>query len=257
MQQRNSIRATTVMGVLAVMGLGGAAAGCLDRPVAKPVTVLSSGVRIPVTNNAIENVDVLFGVDNSNSMSENQANLANQFRVLIDQLVNPEQVRDPMTGMMRPRYPPVKSLHVGVISSDLGTPGSVVPSCANTDQGDDGLLNPIRNGAALSLNPPWRANGRDMRPPACGQDTNAYPTFLRFEASQIDASGDYVRRFEEQFVCNAFLGAGGCGIGLPNVRRLDERWGGRVEVWSTRGEGTRFRVSFPAPAGDGEHDPGA
>lgn len=51
--------------------------------------------------------------------------------------------------------------------------------------------------------------------------------------------------------------AGGCGIGLPNVRRLAERWGGRVEVWSTRGEGTRFRVSFPAPAGDGEHDPGA
>ena len=24
----------------------------------------------------------------------------------------------------------------------------MVPSCANTDQGDDGLLNPIRNGAA-------------------------------------------------------------------------------------------------------------
>ncbi len=46
--------------------------------------------------------------------------------------------------------------------------------------------------------------------------------------------------------------SGGGGIGLPNVRLLAERWDGRIEAWSTRGAGTRFRVSFPArpEAGD-------
>src|SRR5262245_32596872 len=100
-----------------------------------PPTLLS-GVRVPVTNDAIESADILFVIDNSNSMSENQANLARNFGTLIDQLVNPPV--DPAT--MRPRYTPVRSLHVGVVSTNLGTPGSLVPSCQNSDQGDDGLL---------------------------------------------------------------------------------------------------------------------
>lgn len=38
---------------------------------------------------------------------------------------------------------------------------------------------------------------------------------------------------------------GGSGIGLPNVRLLVERWGGRIEVWSVPGQGARFRASLP------------
>jgi hypothetical protein len=38
----------------------------------------------------------------------------------------------------------------------------------------------------------------------------------------------------------------GSGVGLPCVSRLVERWGGRIEVWSVRGQGARFRVSLPA-----------
>src|SRR5262245_5448138 len=119
-------------------------AACLDRPVAAPEPKLQSGVSLPVRNDAIDSVDILFELDNSNSTRDNQAQLAAQFRVLIDQRVNPP--RDMATG--RPLSPPVKSMHVGVVSSDLGTPGSTVPSCVNSDQGDDGLLNPIRNGQA-------------------------------------------------------------------------------------------------------------
>lgn len=192
------------------------AGGCLDRSVVPITPNVGSVIELPITNTSIEDVDILFVIDNSGSMAQNQRNLANNLERLVRPLIDPP--RDPATG--RPVRPPVRSLQVGVISSDLGTPGRELNQpgqdryCSGR-AGDDGLLNPIRNGAALSLNPPWRANGRDMRPPACGQDTNAYPTFLRFEASQIDASGDYVRRFEEQFVCNAFLGAGGCGIEQP------------------------------------------
>jgi hypothetical protein len=202
MHLRNTFRGS-VMGLVGVLALGAGAAGCLDRPVAKPNTNLQSGVRIPVTNDAIENVDMLFEIDNSNSMSENQANLARNFGTLIDQLVNPPV--NPMT--MRPLYPPVKSLHLGVISSDLGTPGSVVPSCANTDQGDDGLLNPVRNGAALRQHYPWTTAPPGRRPARCTNDPNQFPSFLRFDRMTSDAT-----QFREEFVCNAYLSIGGCGL---------------------------------------------
>jgi hypothetical protein len=209
MSQRNNLRISVIAGL--VVGLGFAAHGCLDRPVAPVVPNLSSGVRIPVVNNAIESVDILFEIDNSNSMSQNQQNLSENFGVLIDTLVNPPV--DPMT--MRARYPPVKSMHVGVISSDLGTPGSVVPSCANSDAGDNGFLNPIRNGLAIRTHQPWMTAPPGRRPARCTMDMNQYPTFLTFDSMQInpnDPMQTYQRNFRDDFVCNAYLSTGGCGL---------------------------------------------
>ena len=170
---RSASRVSAV-GVLCVVAL--LDAGCLERCVAVPQSRLQSGVVIRYVNDAIENVDVLFEVDNSGSMAENQANLARNFNTLIDQLVNPPV--NPTT--MRPEHPPVKSLHVGIISSDLGTPGSVVPSCANSDTGDDGLLNPIKNGLAIRTHQPWTTAPPGRRPMRCTNDPNQYPSFLTF-----------------------------------------------------------------------------
>jgi len=39
----------------------------------------------------------------------------------------------------------------------------------------------------------------------------------------------------------------GAGLGLAIVKELAERHGGRVKVTSTRGRGSTFRVSLPAP----------
>ena len=196
-------RDAKVMAVSALCLLAATNAGCLERCVAAPAAHLQSGVRIPFVVNAIENVDVLFEIDNSNSMAENQANLARNFQTLIDQLVNPPV--NPTTG--RPDHIAAKSLHVGVISSDLGTPGSVVPSCANSDSGDDGLLNPIRNGLALRTHEPWGSSPPGRRPARCTNDPNQYPSFLDFEAGATDAA-----QFRDDFVCNAYLSVGGCGL---------------------------------------------
>jgi len=148
-------------------------------------------------------LDLLFMIDNSNSMLDNQRILASQFGVLIDQLVSPPI--DPNTGV--PRYPAARDIRVGVISSDLGTPGSVTPSCQNSDQGDDGLLNPIRNGLAMRTHQPWTSAPVGLRPARCTNDPTQYPPFLIFEAATTN-----VADFREDFVCNAFLSTAGCGL---------------------------------------------
>lgn len=40
----------------------------------------------------------------------------------------------------------------------------------------------------------------------------------------------------------------GTGLGLCNVRRIIDAHGGSVDVWSEKGEGTRFEISFPRNA---------
>ena len=57
--------------------------GCLDRPVAASPPRLTSAVVLPVQNDEEEAVDILFEVDNSGSMRDNQVNLARNFNVLI------------------------------------------------------------------------------------------------------------------------------------------------------------------------------
>ncbi|MFO0606141.1 MAG: hypothetical protein U0324_23405 [Polyangiales bacterium] len=182
---------------------GMSVAGCLERCAVAVRPTTQTAVRLPINVTGIDNVDILFEIDNSGSMANNQETLARNFGTLVDRLVNPPT--DPQT--MRPLYPPVKSLHLGVISSDLGTPGSVVPSCANTDLGDDGLLNPIRNGAAMRTHQPWQSAPPGRRPARCTNDPNQFPSFLSFDRGTSNAE-----TFREEFICNAYLSSTGCGL---------------------------------------------
>lgn len=186
------------IGVTALM------AACLERPSALPVERLNASFSAEIFNNGVDSVDLLFVVDNSNSMAAYQQRLGAQFRVLIDQLVAP--AADPATG--QPARPPVKSLRVAVVSSDLGTPGANVGSCSvSPDVGDDGLLNPVRAGRAMAAHRPWTSLPAGARPARCTADPNQYPTFLSFDADTSDAA-----TFREDFVCNAYLSTGGCGL---------------------------------------------
>ncbi|MDB4932962.1 MAG: hypothetical protein JWM10_5446 [Myxococcaceae bacterium] len=179
-------------------------AACLERPSAAPVERLNAGFTTEIFNNGVDSVDLLFVIDNSNSMLAYQQRLGDQFRVLIDQLVAPPV--DAATG--RPSHAPVKSLHVAVVSSDLGTPGSNVGSCnVSPDVGDDGMLNPVRAGRAMAAHRPWTSLPAGARPARCTTDPNQYPSFLTFTADATNAA-----EFREDFVCNAFLSTGGCGL---------------------------------------------
>jgi hypothetical protein len=168
----------------------------------------------------IDALDLLLVIDNSGGMSANQTNLLMQLGPLIEMLVSPRCVspsnptphvcdRKSDPGDV-PEHLPVQSLHLGVVSTDLGTPGSTVPGCANSDLGDDALLNPIRNGQALSRHEPWTiAPPTFPRPTDCA-DPNQFPSFITFRSYGTDAM-----QFTHDAMCNAGLYVNGCGLESP------------------------------------------
>ncbi len=130
-------------------------------------------------------LDVLLGVDNSNSMTEEQALLAAQIphmaRVFATGDVDGDGVQD---------VPALHSVRIGTVSSDMGTGGFVIPTCRVSDVGDDAVL---------------RTAGRtDIA--GC---MATYPSYAELAspagASEVDA-------FVDQVSCTAQLGIGGCGF---------------------------------------------
>jgi len=145
---------------------------------------------VPPACSRFHAADLLFVIDDSGSMASNQAIFSRSLAVLFAAL-----------GAQG------TSLHVGVVSTDLGTPGSTVPSCNNSDLGDDGLLNPIRNGQAIRTHQPWTTAPAGARPSRCTNDPNQYPSFLTFDAATTNPA-----EFRDDVVCNAYLATAGCGL---------------------------------------------
>ena len=104
--------ATFAMGIVLVALAGASIAGCLDRELKPLNPCIVSGVveRVKVSN--IEKVDLLFMVDNSNSMAEEQASLTAQFNAMIATLASGD-----IEGDGTPDFPAVKDLHFAVVYS--------------------------------------------------------------------------------------------------------------------------------------------
>jgi hypothetical protein len=107
--------------------------GCPDEELAplEPCTV--SGVVKDVATTGVDKVDLLFMIDNSGSMSEEQKNIAKELPRLV-QILTSGDLQD---GGSAKDFQPVSSLQLGVISSDMGTDGAY-PLCKG--DGDDGIL---------------------------------------------------------------------------------------------------------------------
>jgi len=129
-----------------------------------------------------DDVDLLFVIDDSGSLSEEQTNLAQTFPYLMRALATGDVDEDGA-----PDFVPVESLQIGVVTTDMGTGGFRVPTCVDSDFGDDGVL---------------RTQG-DVARPGC---MATYPSFLRFEPG---ADADDVA---EDLTCVAGVGTGGCGF---------------------------------------------
>jgi len=129
-------------------------------------------------------IDLLVMVDNSNSMREEQASTTSNFQDLIGALVSPPDE----DGDGAPDWNAASSMHIGVISSDMGTGGYPITTCDNAERGDDGVL---QNLPAAGM---------------AGCDAT-YPKFLTFDAGYDDPVA-----VASDFDCIATLGTGGCGF---------------------------------------------
>jgi hypothetical protein len=169
-------------------------AGCsptpirIDDPDGSPAPWDAGVVVVPPgTCREATGIDLLIVIDNSRSMTEEQASLARQLPRFVGLLLEPPDAdRDG-----EPDWLPIPDLHVGVVTTDMGSGGNPIPTCGDADFGDDGVL---------------RTRGRaDV--PGC---MATYPSFLTHvagsrppEALAFDVS------------CITRAGTGGCGFEHP------------------------------------------
>ncbi|MBX7191482.1 MAG: hypothetical protein K1X94_05470 [Sandaracinaceae bacterium] len=129
-------------------------------------------------------VDLLFLVDDSSSMAEEQANLIAELPRLIRVLASGDRDGDGTRD-----FTPPTSLHVGFVTSDMGAgPFGGVPTC-RAGLGDDGIL---------------RAESRLTTAPCSA----VYPSgVFSFAPDTDDAAA-----FASTLGCVASVGTGGCGF---------------------------------------------
>jgi hypothetical protein len=132
-------------------------------------------------------------VDNSNSMIEKQASLKAALPAFIGALTTGTRPTGEPSG-----YPALQDLHVGVVSTDMGTAAIQFANC-HADGGDDGRL---------------------QHTPHAANCQASYPAFLSFDAATNQDSA----QFASDFACIAGLGTGGCGFEQSLEAPLKALW---------------------------------
>ncbi|MDB4929197.1 MAG: putative lipoprotein [Myxococcaceae bacterium] len=174
------------------LGLGAALAlapGCALNVVADPRDDAGTAATTPLPDgpSGAGSVDLLVVVDDSNSMARGQAYLDANLGATVSALLRRHGVRD---------------VHVGVISTNLGTPGATVPSCGVSEGGDQGLLNPRARGTAARLRTPPEV----PTPALCRPGGVTDDAFLTLSPADDDA---FVLAAP---TCHTAIGVGGCGL---------------------------------------------
>lgn len=133
------------LSAIAVGSIATVSAGCLDRPVAPATPKTTSRVVDKETQSSVDKIDLLFMIDNSSSMADKQAVLADAVPDLVGRLVSPICVdgkgapvgdNDSSDGCPQgalPEFEPIKDIHIGIVSSSLGGVGA--DSCSPAQQG--------------------------------------------------------------------------------------------------------------------------
>jgi hypothetical protein len=189
-----------------------ATSACLDRPVspARPTTTNLYVHTLP--NNVVDKADLLFMIDNSASMADKQEILANAVPVLVERLATPRcldsagkptgEVSD-TTGHCasgRPEFTPLKDIHVGVITSSLGSHGGTGCEPRNDDAtthstpDDRAELLPTANPGVRGTMDSWNQAGFLAWDPTQTKNTPPGDADLRHFST---AFGDQVRRAGE------------------------------------------------------------
>jgi len=120
----------SLLAAVAVLGYG-----CFERAL-KPVNPCTTSVQgsvIQVTN--VDKVDLLLMIDNSNSMTEEQASVVNEVPRIVQVLTSGDRDADGVQD-----FTPARSLHIGIVDSDMGLGDVTGIATCDPGFGDDGLM---------------------------------------------------------------------------------------------------------------------
>lgn len=198
-------RMTNIAALVLAGGL--LAPACLSRPLGPIEPERSVVITEALTQSKVDKIDIVLAIDDSGSMADKQAILAVAVPDLVGALVNPPCVDTDNNVVATPEGPlaecpegsrrefePVLDIHVGVLSSSLGTRGSPWAAPCNDDNGQ--LLN--------------RLEGTDQTQPTFGD--------MGFLAWEPEAEGQPAGLYKDAATLNADLerlvrgvGQSGCG----------------------------------------------
>lgn len=130
-----------------------------------------------------DRVDLLFVIDGSASMEDEQALLAEQLVHLIRELATGDKDLDGTRD-----FAPVTDVHAGVVTVDMGSGGFLVEGCSDSSRGDDGLLRSVGDSTISGC-------------------VDSYPSFLDFLSFGADPEA-----FASELSCVARVGIAGCGF---------------------------------------------
>ena len=168
------------VGLSAVLTLA-FATGCPDREVAQvnPKPTKEEYKDIPVELN--RDIDILFVVDNSGSMEEEQTSLNANFQNFIN-------VLEGIQGGL-------PNVHIGVVSTDVGAGPFNISGC--TGSGDNGTMQSVARG------------------PSCTAPSGAFISDVEDPANPGSRITNYNGTLADTFACIAELGTSGCGFEQP------------------------------------------
>jgi hypothetical protein len=123
------------VGSLALTFMAAVGSGCLERPVSPASPQVTARVVEQVKQNKVNKIDLLFMIDNSSSMADKQNILGEAVPELVKRLIEPKCV-DKITGEIVGDadnnqcrvgvldFEPIKDIHIGIVSSSLGSHGA-------------------------------------------------------------------------------------------------------------------------------------
>ena len=150
---------------------------CTSRTLEAPNIVPQATVSTKFTQKINNEIDILFMIDNSSSMTEMQQKILAQLPEFMNVL----------TGLKNP-----PSLHVAVVSSDMGAPGDSTSSIGCTPAGDQGQFQSA------------------PRTPCTASTLTAGDTFLSDDPASM--TSNFTDPIATVFQCIGALGDKGCGF---------------------------------------------
>ncbi len=144
-----------------------------------------------------DKLDVLFVIDVSRSMEDEQENLRVELQRLVEHIITSRTHENDLAV-------PIEDVHIGFVTTDLGAGGHPVMTCDDSPQGDDGILRRPPAGGCMS---DWL--------PATDCPSGDCPWIWHLNALSDDGCSQASFTTYDDVACLGNVGTEGCGFSQP------------------------------------------